>query len=263
MACDTNAPGKSENSSVPALAREITYANVSETQKILTDKGFVQSGNSADGIYVYYYPASVMSDDAKAQEAAFQKEWVSIECRTEGGKYAQSIEGTQHLTSASNAFSTLKQWMNYLQKNITKPSIHYVMIVEGDIEVKKPFIFGEGTLYEHYKEFMLAQIEAVYKEGIINAAEYEEEKSALNITKEDLDKKIASLSLDKTFSIAEVYCELTDASNYKGVLTTSTYENKTEETDEAGIAQNTVLMHTVLVGDVKDAIIDFIPVEEK
>ena len=263
MACDTNAPGKSENSSVPALAREITYANVSETQKILTDKGFVQSGNPADGIYVYYYPASVMSDDAKAQEVAFQKEWVSIECRTEGGKYAQSIEGTQHLTSASNAFSTLKQWMNYLQKNITKPSIHYVMIVEGDIEVKKPFIFGEGTLYEHYKEFMLAQIEAVYKEGIINAAEYEEEKSALNITKEDLDKKIASLSLDKTFSIAEVYCELTDASNYKGVLTTSTYENKTEETDEAGIAQNTVLMHTVLVGDVKDAIIDFIPVEEK
>ncbi|MBO5619387.1 MAG: hypothetical protein J5902_05315 [Paludibacteraceae bacterium] len=261
MACnDTNAPGKSENTSVPALVREITYANVSETQKILTDKGFVQSGDPANGIYVYYYPATVMSEDAKVQETAFQKEWVSLECRTDGGKYAQSIEGTHHLISASNAFNTFKQWMSYLQKNVSKPSLHYVMVVEGEnIDVKAPFIYGEGTLYEHYREFMLAQIEAVYKQGIINAAEYEQEKAALCATKEELDQKIASLSLNKAFSIVDVYCELTDAYTYKGVLTTSMYSNETERADEAGIAQNTILMHTVLIGDVKDAIIDFIP----
>ena len=260
VACnDKNAPGKSENSSVPAITREILYANVSETQKILTDKGFVQSGDATSGIYVYYYPAEMISEDEKTYEAAMKNEWVSIDCHTEGGRYAQSIEGTHHLTSANNAFGIFKQWMSYLQKNITKPSLHYVMIVEGEsVDIKEPFMFIEGTIGDQYKEFMLEQIEAVYKAGGMNPVEYAEARAAYLITKEDLDKKTASLSTNRQFSIVDVYCELTDATNYKGVLTTSFYENATEESDTT-IPQNTVLNHVVVVGDVKDAIIDFIP----
>ncbi|MBQ7631185.1 MAG: hypothetical protein IJS82_00280 [Paludibacteraceae bacterium] len=251
---DTNAPGKTDENSVPALTRQITKAKVSEANKILTDKGFTQV-EATEG-YVFFYPATLINEDDKTREQALQKEWVQIQYYTEGTNYVNSIEGDQHCLTAKDAFAKFQTWETYLRKTIDKPSFHIVMIQEGNADQNEPFFFREGAIYETYKTAMLAQLEQLYEQKVIYAVQYEEDKAALSVTYADYEKKMASLSFDKEFSIYDMYVELTNAYSYQGISTTSIYENSTSQ--EEFLPSNTLLKHTVFVGNVEEIIGDYI-----
>lgn len=228
VSCESNEPGTSEQTSLPATAREVLRVKAADAKQILKDRGFyAPSWDTNIDNLVLIYPKELASEDATAQAKAQQGSWMEVNCYTEGANIINTVWGEQHVPTAADATKVFNQWTSYLEKTITNYDLHVVWINKsGD-----SFVYEEGKLFEEYKTKRLQKYEEGYAKGQITKDQLDEERKRLSVTKADLSKYLTYLSIDEEFSRYEIYIEITNASNNVGVQTMSTFDNYPADND--------------------------------
>lgn len=250
-----NSPTPTTEKSVPELARELMQGKIETAKSTLQKRGFIaydegKFENSEDTLqYKFAYPATFFDNINEINN----KEWIDLTFLAKKNEKPFYFDGNQHFLSSYSAFTTFKEWMNRMPQLIPNPSLHVIYVEEKNGSTYDDFIYRGGSLFDTYKAEKLKQLADAYAQGTITAEEYESRKALLNITKKDLDEKIASLSiLQEGWSISEYYVELTDEASYKGMITMNVYYNSSmrgylDIAPDVAIPTKTIITHAVMV----------------
>lgn len=258
LSCESNEPGKTEKTSIPAVARTILRTKSADAQQTLKNMGwyapdYVEQTNEI----TFVYPKELASENEKTQEKAYRGTWMQLSGYTEGTELIQTVWGEQYVPSAADASNVFNQWTSYLENTIQDYDLHVVMInKEGDY-----FVFEEGKLFEEYKASRLKLYQDALAKHQITQQQYDEENRRLSVTKSDLKKYLSVLSLNEEYSHYDVYVEIANINNYNGIRTMSTFENYAVE-NNYGVIEQRMLEHRLEYTNVQEIIEDLLSMSD-
>ncbi|MBQ7532015.1 MAG: hypothetical protein IJT12_09970 [Paludibacteraceae bacterium] len=245
VACETNIPGSSENTSLPATARAILLTKPADAKQILRDRGYYSTEVDDMEKVTFLYPKELLSENENAKEKAFRGSWILIDCSMEETDRIATVWGEHYIPTASDAFDTFQQWLSYSETNVTNYDLHVVWIATDNSN----FVFEEGRLFEEYKISRSAFYDDAYSKGQITRSQLDNLKKNFTITKTDLNQQISNLSASKEYDHHDIYIQLEGTSDYSGTLSMSRFDN--HPTMNKDVPDQRMLEHRLQFTDVE------------